>query len=302
MLSPGTQTCAHSCGHMQKARVHLQRADVVSGARHEHTIIHLKHSRVHPRHAACGLIKRMRALKHLFLRRKQTRVPAEFTAKNPSIQGPGEACQTSGRQRETQGRQMNLSTQRAVPGNERAVPVSWWTGSFVSIYLPVCLGGRIHLSPFVSLYLSSLGGRIHLSPFVSLHLSPVVSQPGCLARLSWWTGSFVSLCLLSSVVSQPGCLARLSGCFVSLCLPSFRLSWDVFICLPLSPFICLALSGNRRVTLNEFRTPHSKLFGENMQKGTCRNMAKTGEQRVNGATKKTLHPPLASGSAICSVL
>ena len=30
-----------------------------------------------------------------------------------------------------------------------------------------------------------------LSPFIGLPLS----QPGCLARLSWWTGSFVSLCL-----------------------------------------------------------------------------------------------------------
>ena len=73
------------------------------------------------------------------------------------------------------------------------------------------LGGRVHLSPFVSLHLSgtalwalfpficlplspsldvwhgSPGGQIHLSPFVSLHLSPVVSQPGCLARLFGWT-------------------------------------------------------------------------------------------------------------------
>ena len=88
------------------------------------------------------------------------------------------------------------------------------------------LGGRVHLSPFVSL----LGGRIHLPS--------VVSQPGCLPRLSGRTGSFVSLCpficlALSSsldawhgslggrvhlspfvslrwslVVSQPGFLAR----------------------------------------------------------------------------------------------
>ena len=55
-------------------------------------------------------------------------------------------------------------------------------------------GGRIHLSPLVPLHLSpiSVGGRIHLFPFVSLYLSPVVSQPGCLARLSGWTDSFVS--------------------------------------------------------------------------------------------------------------
>ena len=128
----------------------------------------------------------------------------------------------------------------------------------------------------------TLGGRVHLSPCVSLHLSPVVSPPRCLARLSgwtrlfvsvgslvslclpsfvsrclpaWmiqsgWTGSFVSLCHLSPVVSQPGCLARLSGwtgSFVSLCLPSFVsqpgcLTRLGFICLPLSPFICLPLS------------------------------------------------------------
>ena len=138
---------------------------------------------------------------------------------------------------------------------------------FVSLYLApvVSQPGRLSrlsgvegficlpLSPFICLPLSpsldawhgSLGGRVHLSPFVSLHLSPVASQPGCLARLSGWTGSFVSLCLpsfvwhgslgfvslhLSPVVSQPGCLARLSGrtdSLVSLCLPSF-----VSRCLP----------------------------------------------------------------------
>ena len=137
------------------------------------------------------------------------------------------------------------------------------TDSFVSLCLllfgPGCLpawtpvtalwGGGVHLSPFVSLHLSPVvsqpGCLARLSsPFVSLHLSPVASQPGCLARLSGWTGSFVSLCLLiclarlsglfvslhlSPVVSQPGCLARLSrrtDSLVSLCLPSFA---------PLSP-------------------------------------------------------------------
>ena len=171
------------------------------------------------------------------------------------------------------------------------------TDSFVSLCLPLfgpgCLpawtpvtalwGGGVHLSPFVSLHLSpvvssldawhsSLGGRVHLSPFVSLHLSPVASQPGCLARLSGWTGSFVSLCLpsfvwhgslrfvslhLSPVASQPGCLSRLSrrtDSLVSLCLPSFvsrclpalmpgtSLWVDSFTCLPLSLFIWLPLS------------------------------------------------------------
>ena len=84
------------------------------------------------------------------------------------------------------------------------------------------LGGRVHLSPFVSLHLSGALGCfpsfvsrclpawmsgtalqadrftcLPLSPFVSLHLSPVVSQPGCLARLFGWTVSLVSLCLPS---------------------------------------------------------------------------------------------------------
>ena len=111
-----------------------------------------------------------------------------------------------------------------------------------------------------------------MSPFVSLHLSPVVSQPGCLARLSGWTGSFVTLCLPSFVSRclpawMPGtalwvdgficlplspfiCLARLSGLcfpsFVSRCLPAWMsgtaLQADRFTCLPLSPFICLPLS------------------------------------------------------------
>ena len=125
---------------------------------------------------------------------------------------------------------------------------------FVSLYLApvVSQPGRLSrlsgvegficlpLSPFICLPLSpsldawhgSLGGRVDLSPFVSLHLS----QPGCLARLSGWTGSFVSLCLpsfvwhgslgfvslhLSPVVSQPA--------------PGGQIH-------PLSPFIWLPLS------------------------------------------------------------
>ena len=147
-------------------------------------------------------------------------------------------------------------------------------------------------SPSLDAWHSSLGGRVHLSPCVSLHLSPVVSPPGCLARLSgwtrsfvslgslvslclpsfvsrclpaWmiqsgWTGSCVSLCHLSPVVSQPGCLARLSGwtgSFVSLCLPSFvsQPGWLArlgFICLPLSPFICLPLSPSLDAWVDRF--------------------------------------------------
>ena len=74
------------------------------------------------------------------------------------------------------------------------------------------LGGRVHLSPFVSLHLSGtalwallawMSGTalqadkftcLPLSPpFVSLHLAPLVSQPGCLSRLPRRTDSLVSL-------------------------------------------------------------------------------------------------------------
>ena len=130
-----------------------------------------------------------------------------------------------------------------------------------------CLGGWVHLSPFVSLHLSgtalwalfpficlplspsldvwhgSPGGQIHLSPFVSLHLSPVVSQPGCLARLFGWTVSLVSLCLPS--FGSPCLPAWMSVTALQAdgftCLPFFP-SLDGFICLPLSPFVCLPLS------------------------------------------------------------
>ena len=115
-------------------------------------------------------------------------------------------------------------------------PPAWMPGTALWVDAFVCLP----VSPFICLPLSprldawhgSLGGRVHLSPCVSLHLSPVVSPPGCLARLSGWTGSFVSLCLPS---------------FVSRCLPAWmrlaRLSgWTWFICLLVSPFICLPLS------------------------------------------------------------
>ena len=135
-------------------------------------------------------------------------------------------------------------------------------------------------SPSLDAWHSSLGGRVHLSPCVSLDLSLVVSPPGCVARLSgwtrsfvslgslvslclpsfvsrclpaWmiqsgWTGSFVSLCHLSPVVSQPGCLARLSGWTGSF----------VSLCLPLSPFICLPawMPGAARVHLSPFVSLH----------------------------------------------
>ena len=177
----------------------------------------------------------------------------------------------------------------------RCLPAWIWHGSLggrvhVSPFVPfICLpfspsldawhgslGGGVHLSPFVSLDFSrclpawdawhgSLGGRVHLSPFVSLHLSPVVSQPGCLARLSGWTGSFVYLCLpaclaplcFPSFVSRclpawmPGTVFWWTDSLFSLCLPSFgscclpawmsvtALQADGFTCLPWFPFICL---------------------------------------------------------------
>ena len=69
---------------------------------------------------------------------------------------------------------------------------------------------RLLPSPSLDAWHGSLGGRVHLSPFVSLHLSPVVSQPGCLARLGRvHLSPFVSL-HLSPVVSQPECLSQLS--------------------------------------------------------------------------------------------
>ena len=140
------------------------------------------------------------------------------------------------------------------------------TDSFVSLCLPLFGPGCLPAwTPVTALW----GGGVHLSPFVSLHLSPIV---GCLARLSGWTDSFVTLCLPSFVSRclpawMPGtalwvdgficlplspfiCLARLSGLcfpsFVSRCLPAWMsgtaLQADRFTCLPLSPFICLPLS------------------------------------------------------------
>ena len=90
-------------------------------------------------------------------------------------------------------------------------------------------GGRVHLSPSPSICLTDSFVSLCLPLFGPgcLPACPVVSQPGCLARLSGWTGSFVTLCLPS---------------FVSRCLPAWMpgtaLWVDGFICLPLSPFIC----------------------------------------------------------------
>ena len=109
MLSPGTQTCA-DVEHIHvvtcKKCVFTWNAPMWSAGTHqEHTIIYLKHSYVRPQHAACGLIKRTRALKHRFLSLKHTCVPAEYTAND---QGAVPGIQA--------GRQTNPSTQRAVTG------------------------------------------------------------------------------------------------------------------------------------------------------------------------------------------
>ena len=135
---------------------------------------------------------------------------------------------------------------------------------------------RLLPSPSLDAWHSSLGGRVHLSPCVSLHLSPVVSPPGCLARLSGWTRSFVSLgsllplspfiCLpLSPSLDDPvwvdGFIC-LPLSFVSRCLPAWMpgtAPWvDGFICLPLSPFICLPawMPGAARVHLSPFVSLH----------------------------------------------
>ena len=106
------------------------------------------------------------------------------------------------------------------------------------ICLPLSPFTCLSLSPSLDAWHGSLGGRVYLSPFVSLHLSPVASQPGCLARLSGWTDSFVSLCL-PSFVWHGLCFPS----FVSRCLPAWMPLWvDGFICLPLSHFVCLPLS------------------------------------------------------------
>ena len=109
MLSPGTQTCAdveHTHVVTCKKCVFTWNAPMWSAGTHqEHTIIYLKHSYVHPQHAACGLIKRTRALKHTFLSLKHTCVPAEYTAND---QGAVPGIQAGGQQEGDKGRQMNL--------------------------------------------------------------------------------------------------------------------------------------------------------------------------------------------------
>ena len=140
---------------------------------------------------------------------------------------------------------------------------------------PGCLGGQIHLSPLVSLHLSPVvsqpgsGTALWVDGFMCLPLSPSFvsrSLPAWMPGTALWVDGFICLPLsplISPVVSQPGCLARLSGwtgSFVSLCLPSFvsrclpawmpgaALWVDGFICLPLSPqnvwhpFVSLHLS------------------------------------------------------------
>ena len=125
-----------------------------------------------------------------------------------------------------------------------------WVDGFICLPLSPRMSGT-PLLPFICLPLSPsldawhcfFGGQIHFSPFVSLHLAPVVSQPGCLSRLSGWTDSLVSL-------GSPSFVSHLCGwtdSFVSLCLPLFvsrclpawmpgtALWVDGFICLPLSP-------------------------------------------------------------------
>ena len=116
MLSPGTQTCAdveHTHVVTCKKCVFTWNAPMWSAGTHqEPTIMYLKHSYVHPQHAACGLIKRTRALKHTFLSLKHTCVPAEYTAND---QGAVPGIQAGGQQEGDKGRQMNPSARRAVP-------------------------------------------------------------------------------------------------------------------------------------------------------------------------------------------
>ena len=114
------------------------------------------------------------------------------------------------------------------------LPLSPFIWLLLSPSLDVCHGspgGRIHLSPLVPLHLSpiSVGGRIHLFRFVSLYLSPVVSQPGCLARLSGWTDSFVSRCLPAWMCGTH------APRFPSL--PAVLSFWRGLVCLRLWPWL-----------------------------------------------------------------
>ena len=128
--------------------------------------------------------------------------------------------------------------------------LSGWTGS---LFVLLCLLhlSPVLLSPSLDAWHGSLGGRVDLSPFVSFHLFPVVSQPGCLARL--WVDVFICLPLspfvslhLFPVVSQPGCLLWVDGfiCLpssVSRCLPAWMP--DTALWVGGSPFVSLHLFG-----------------------------------------------------------
>ena len=206
MLSPGTQTCAdveHTHVVTCKKCVFTWNAPMWSAGTHqEHTIIYLKHSYVHPQHAACGLIKRTRALKHTFLSLKHTCVPAEYTAND---QGAVPGIQAGGKQEGDKGRQMNPSARRAVPD--------------------IQAGRQTNLS----------GGDNCSLGFVSLHLSPVE----CLARLSRRTDSrraWMPGTALLGGQFHPQAWGDKRIEFVSRCLPAWMPLWvDGFICLPLSP-------------------------------------------------------------------
>ena len=139
--------------------------------------------------------------------------------------------------------------------------------SFVSRCLAVPgrlarLSGQVDLSPFICRLLSpsldawhgSVSGRIHLSFCLPLflYLAPVGSQPGCLARLSGWTDSFVS-----------HCLSAWTGSFVSLYFVSFLLSPSLDAwhgSLYLSPLVTeyAVYSAGRRVCLR-LRSSNSRL-------------------------------------------
>ena len=104
-----------------------------------------------------------------------------------------------------------------------------WHGSLGGFMSPFV---SLHLSPFVSQpgCLARLDGRILLSPFISLHLSWTLCLPSFVSHClpAWMPGtalwadrvSFPLSPFICLVVSQPGCLARLSEWTDSLVFPS----------------------------------------------------------------------------------